>query len=118
MLRVCVAVFPSAATPARSLPALDAICAADYHELHTWSVENVSAFWKAAWEYTDILHSAEFAEVVEDKPMDQIPKWFKGARLNYAENALRWNDDRVALVCIIRILVSRRVLRKRACCGL
>jgi hypothetical protein len=33
--------------------------------------------------------------------MDQIPKWFKGARLNYAENALRWNDDHVALVCIM-----------------
>jgi acetoacetyl-CoA synthetase len=72
--------------------------AADYHDLHKWSVENTSAFWKAVWEYTDILHSVEFTEVVEDKSMDQIPKWFKGARLNYAENTLRWNDDHVALV--------------------
>lgn len=79
---------------------------ADYHELHKWSVDNHAQFWKAVWEFTDIIHSEDFTEIVEDKSMDQIPKWFKGARLNYAENALRWNDDHFALVCKTRDLFS------------
>lgn len=30
--------------------------------------------------------------------MDELPEWFKGARLNYAENLLRYNDDKTALI--------------------
>ena len=30
--------------------------------------------------------------------MDQIPKWFLGAKLNYAENILKFRDDRIALI--------------------
>lgn len=26
-----------------------------------------------------------------------VPVWFEGSRLNYAENLLRFNDDRVAI---------------------
>lgn len=33
----------------------------------------------------------------EDKNIADIPRWFEGALLNYAEHALHWNDDRVAL---------------------
>lgn len=29
--------------------------------------------------------------------MNEIPRWFVGAHLNYAENLLRHNDDRVAI---------------------
>lgn len=29
--------------------------------------------------------------------MNKIPRWFLGARLNYAENLLRVNDDRIAV---------------------
>lgn len=29
--------------------------------------------------------------------MEDIPEWFQGARLNFAENLLRFNDDKVAL---------------------
>ena len=27
------------------------------------------------------------------KRIDEIPKWFEGAKLNYAENLLRYPDD-------------------------
>ena len=30
--------------------------------------------------------------------MDQIPKWFIGAKLNYAENMLPYTDDRTAII--------------------
>lgn len=29
--------------------------------------------------------------------MSEIPKWFIGSKLNYAENVLRYNDDRIAI---------------------
>jgi len=33
-----------------------------------------------------------------DKPMDAVPKWFLGAKLNLAENLLWANDDRTAII--------------------
>jgi len=33
----------------------------------------------------------------ENKKMNEIPRWFIGAKLNYAENLLRFKDDRVAI---------------------
>jgi acetoacetyl-CoA synthetase len=37
--------------------------------------------------------------VLEDKPMDQIPSWFLGAKLNFAENLLWCRDkNKVALI--------------------
>lgn len=29
--------------------------------------------------------------------MEDIPEWFRGARLNFAENLLHFDDDEVAL---------------------
>ena len=29
--------------------------------------------------------------------MSDVPQWFDGCRLNYAENLLRYRDDRVAI---------------------
>jgi hypothetical protein len=38
-----------------------------------------------------------FQVVDKSKRIDEIPEWFRGSRLNYAENMLRCNDDRVAI---------------------
>ena len=32
------------------------------------------------------------------KGITDTPEWFRGCKLNYAENLLRWNDDHVAYV--------------------
>lgn len=38
------------------------------------------------------------AQVIDrTKCVSETPKWFHGARMNYAENLLRYNDNRVAL---------------------
>lgn len=34
------------------------------------------------------------------KRMDEIPKWFPGSRLNFAENLLKFQDDRIALISV------------------
>jgi acetoacetyl-CoA synthetase len=69
-----------------------------YSDLHRWSVEKVSDFWSAVWDYTGIVSSRRFDVVVDD--FDKFPgaKWFPGARLNFAENLLRHRDETVALV--------------------
>ncbi|XP_074640597.1 acetoacetyl-CoA synthetase-like [Tubulanus polymorphus] len=69
-----------------------------YHEFYHWSIENYPVFWEEFWHFADIIHSQPFEKVVDpNKKIDEIPQWFEGSRLNYAENMLRYNDDRVAI---------------------
>jgi acetoacetyl-CoA synthetase len=69
-----------------------------YSELHRWSVDKVSDFWSAVWDYTGVVCSRRFEKVVDDPGKFPGAKWFTGARLNFAENLLRHRDERVALV--------------------
>ncbi|KAJ2781670.1 hypothetical protein H4R18_002723 [Coemansia javaensis] len=60
-----------------------------YEDLYAWSVADIEAFWADVWDYTGTRHSAGYTQVLEEgKAMDAVPKWFLGARLNYAENAI------------------------------
>ncbi|UCF95613.1 MAG: acetoacetate--CoA ligase, partial [Desulfobacterales bacterium] len=69
-----------------------------YAPLYQWSIENIPDFWTAMWQFTDILASRPYAQVVDDLGRMPGAKWFSGARLNFAENLLRYRDDRVALI--------------------
>jgi len=69
-----------------------------YPELHRWSVDEVSDFWSAIWDYTGIVCSRRFDTVVDDLVKFPGAKWFSGARLNFAENLLRQRDETIALV--------------------
>jgi acetoacetyl-CoA synthetase len=81
----------------------------DFKRLHDWSIAHPERFWPLVWEYCGVV-----AEEREDRdPWDEVviglermappdpelgPRWFLGARLNFAENLLRYSDDREALV--------------------
>jgi len=69
----------------------------DYHDLYTWSIEESPAFWATLWDYGEVIHSRLYDQVVDD--IHKLPgaRWFQGARLNFAENLLRYRDDRIAL---------------------
>jgi len=69
-----------------------------YNELHQWSVSQIEKFWAAVWAYANIRYSEKYHKVVEDLNLMPGTKWFPGARLNFAENLLRFRDDRVAVV--------------------
>ncbi|MCX5859771.1 MAG: acetoacetate--CoA ligase [Proteobacteria bacterium] len=69
-----------------------------YPELHKWSVESIQDFWAAVWEFVEIKASQKYMKVVEDLSVFPGTKWFPGARLNFAENLLRYKDDRLAFV--------------------
>lgn len=70
----------------------------DYHTLWQWSIDNREDFWAAVWEFGNIISSRPHEKVLEDSPTMIGAKWFIGARLNFAENLLRFRDDHVALV--------------------
>ncbi len=69
----------------------------DYASLYRFSIESPKAFWRAIWEFGGVVGSAG-QRTVED--FDRMPgaQWFPDASLNFAENLLRYRDDREALV--------------------
>ncbi|HEY6871385.1 MAG TPA: acetoacetate--CoA ligase [Geobacteraceae bacterium] len=69
-----------------------------YDELYRWSVAEIPAFWGAVWEFCGVIASRSYDEVVDDPARMPGARWFSGARLNFAENLLRYRDDRAALV--------------------
>lgn len=69
-----------------------------YKEFHTWSIQDYPNFWREFWEFAEIKHSKIYEEVIDKtKGIAEIPEWFPGSLLNYAENLLRFRDDRVAI---------------------
>ncbi len=69
-----------------------------FSELYDWSIEKVSDFWSAVWDYAGIVSSRQYEKVVEDLNKFPGAKWFPGARLNFAENLLRHRDGKIALI--------------------
>jgi acetoacetyl-CoA synthetase len=59
-----------------------------YRELWDWSVTDIEGFWQAIWDYCGVEASAQPDKVLGSKQMPGA-EWFPGARLNYAQHALR-----------------------------
>jgi acetoacetyl-CoA synthetase len=81
----------------------------DYPSLYQWSVERPDAFWPMVWDFCGVVAEERQGEPPWDEvvvgldrmaPPDPTlgPRWFTGARLNFAENLLRYQDGRAALV--------------------
>jgi len=69
-----------------------------YNDLYEWSVDRIPDFWAAIWDFADIKASKKYDQVVEDLTKFPGTRWFPGAKLNFAENLLRYRDDRLAFV--------------------
>jgi acetoacetyl-CoA synthetase len=69
-----------------------------YEDLYTWSIENIPEFWARMWEFADIKASRGYDRVVDDLKKLPGARWFEGARLNFAENLLRYRDDQPAFI--------------------
>ncbi|KAE8634948.1 hypothetical protein XENTR_v10002482 [Xenopus tropicalis] len=72
---------------------------ANYNELYQWSVEFYPEFWAEFWDFSGIVYSKTYDEVIDrSKGIADVPEWFKGSRLNYAENLLKHKEnDKIAL---------------------
>jgi len=75
-----------------------ALSIGSYDELYKWSIEKIPDFWASVWEFTGIKASRRYHEVVDDLNKFPGAKWFAGARLNFAENLLRYRDSQPAFI--------------------
>jgi len=69
-----------------------------YSDLYQWSIDQIPEFWARLWEFLDIKASRGYTQVVDDLGKFPGAKWFPGARLNFAENLLRYRDDQPAFI--------------------
>jgi acetoacetyl-CoA synthetase len=69
-----------------------------YQELYDWSISKIPDFWASVWDFVGIKASEGYKTVVDDVSKMPGAKWFVGARLNFAENLLRYRDDHTAFV--------------------
>ena len=86
----------------------------DYAALHRWSVANREQFWRAVWDFCGVVGEPGEVALVDG---ERFPgsRWFPEAWLNFAENLLRFANDRVALVSVLeggerRALTYRQLL--------
>jgi acetoacetyl-CoA synthetase len=70
----------------------------EYSQLHQWSVDHLSDFWAAVWDFVQIRCSKPYKTVLDAPNRMPGAKWFQGAELNFAQNLLRYRDDRLALI--------------------
>ncbi|KAJ4349308.1 hypothetical protein N0V95_004676 [Ascochyta clinopodiicola] len=61
-----------------------------FRELYDWSVgDERTDFWEDMWDASGLIYEGSYSKVVDTSvPMDSIPQWFEGTRLNFAENIL------------------------------
>ena len=69
----------------------------NYKKLWEWSVNDLEGFWESVWQYFNIISYENYTRVLESMEMPGA-KWFTGAKLNFAEHALRNRGDGEAIV--------------------
>src|ERR1700693_2595492 len=81
----------------------------DFPSLYQWSVTHPEEFWPEVWEACGVVAEERRGGTPWDEVVvgldrmappdpERGPRWFPGARLNFAENLLRYDDDREAIV--------------------
>ena len=69
----------------------------DYPALYRWSIERPEDFWRSVWDFCGVIGTPGDTVLTNAGAMPGA-RWFPEARLNYAENLLRKNDNDVAIV--------------------
>jgi len=81
----------------------------DYDTLYEWSIRDLELFWLEVVRFCGVVSGARDPGLASERvlvgrdrvaPPDPVlgPRWFVGSRLNFAENLLRYRDDRDAVV--------------------
>ncbi len=70
----------------------------NYFQLQQWSLSNTENFWQAVAEYSNILFKQPADTILKNS--DKMPgaQWFPNATLNFAENLLRFRDEKTAII--------------------
>jgi acetoacetyl-CoA synthetase len=81
----------------------------DYDQLWKWSVTDLDGFWNSIWDHFEVIGQARPARPLSSREMPGT-RWFEGARLNYAEHALRAEDPDATAIVAFSQTRSRREL--------
>ena len=78
-----------------------------YDALWDWSTDaGLEQFWSAVWDFFDVRPSEPYTRVLDARVMPGA-RWFPGARLNYAEHALRAAAERAGDVALVGVSQTR-----------
>jgi acetoacetyl-CoA synthetase len=69
----------------------------DYWDLYHFSIAQPENFWRAIWDFAAVVGKPG-TETLQGPELMPGARWFPQARLNFAENLLRYRDDQLALV--------------------
>ncbi|MFT5209814.1 MAG: acetoacetyl-CoA synthetase [Flavobacterium sp.] len=71
-----------------------------YIDLHAHSIRDKEKFWSQLWDYSDVIGEKGERILVDG---DKMPgaQFFPDAKINFAENLLRYKDDKLALVSLL-----------------
>ncbi len=69
-----------------------------YAPLYDFSIRHPARFWQLVWEFCGVRASGDFEPALVDG--DRMPgaTWFPDVKLNFAQNLLRFKDERPALI--------------------
>jgi len=71
---------------------------ADYDATYAWSIEQPAQFWTELAHFADVRADFGAGPVIEHPTQMPGARFFPAARLNFAENLLRFADDQPALI--------------------
>ncbi len=70
----------------------------DWETLYQFSIDQPEDFWKAVWDFGGVISQTRGQRTTANWPAMPGTRWFPEARLNFAENLLKYQDDRCALL--------------------
>ncbi len=83
-----------------------------YSDLYNWSINNIEDFWESIWNYSSLIHSQSYNEILIRKEIYNS-QWFIGSKFNFAQNILRFNDDHTAIISYRENYPSIRITYKQ-----
>ena len=73
----------------------------DFFALQEWAVSGPENFWSCVWDFCGVLASEKGNRVLADADRFPGARWFPDSRLNFAENLLKYRDEKPALVSLL-----------------
>jgi len=69
----------------------------DFNKIWKWSIENSTTFWKSIWDFTNV--KGDLGNIlIQESDIFFKNKFFPDAKLNYAENLLKKDNEESAII--------------------
>ncbi|MBE7410724.1 MAG: acetoacetate--CoA ligase [Leptospiraceae bacterium] len=69
-----------------------------YKDLYNFSINEMETFWDLVCKFTDVKFTKNYTKVIDDRKKMPNSNWFLDGRLNFAENLLKFNDEKIAIL--------------------